>query len=43
MDWQRRHAYLHQVLTDVARLTAIVPGVTRHGDDIGGRLGAPAR
>ncbi|MFE2326882.1 Helicase associated domain protein [Streptomyces sp. NPDC059385] len=35
VDWQRHYAYLTQLLTDGARLTAIVPGVTRHGEDIG--------
>ncbi|MFB7374167.1 Helicase associated domain protein [Streptomyces sp. NPDC056222] len=50
VDWQRHHAYLTQLLAEGARLTAIVPGVTRHGEDVGrwlatqrrnfGRLGA---
>ncbi|MFF4448697.1 Helicase associated domain protein [Streptomyces sp. NPDC001502] len=35
VDWQRHYAYLAQVLAEGARLTAIVPGVTRHGEDIG--------
>ncbi|MFI5766845.1 Helicase associated domain protein [Streptomyces sp. NPDC051563] len=35
VDWQRHYAYLHQLLTEGARLTAIKPGVTRHGEDIG--------
>ncbi|MFA7767800.1 helicase associated domain-containing protein [Streptomyces sp. NRRL S-448] len=35
VDWQRHYAYLTQLLEDGARPTAIVPGVTRHGDDIG--------
>ncbi|MFK0259560.1 Helicase associated domain protein [Streptomyces sp. NPDC090445] len=35
VDWQRHYAYLKQLLADGALLTAIVPGVTRHGDDIG--------
>ncbi|MGW2587440.1 Helicase associated domain protein [Streptomyces virginiae] len=35
VDWQRHYAYLAQLLTEGARLTAIVPGVTRHGEDIG--------
>ncbi|MFE1877690.1 helicase associated domain-containing protein [Streptomyces sp. NPDC059496] len=35
VDWQRHYTYLTQFLAEGARLTAIVPGVTRHGDDIG--------
>ncbi|MDX3540890.1 helicase associated domain-containing protein, partial [Streptomyces sp. MB09-01] len=35
VDWQRHYAYLTQLLAEGARLTAIVPGVTRHGEDIG--------
>ncbi|WSR21176.1 Helicase associated domain protein (plasmid) [Streptomyces sp. NBC_01207] len=35
VDWQRHYAYLAQLLAEGARLTAIVPGVTRHGDDVG--------
>ncbi|WP_327380533.1 MULTISPECIES: helicase associated domain-containing protein [unclassified Streptomyces] len=35
VDWQRHYTYLTQLLAEGARLTAIVPGVTRHGDDIG--------
>ncbi|MFJ9552060.1 helicase associated domain-containing protein, partial [Streptomyces erythrochromogenes] len=35
VDWQRHYAYLTQLLAEGARLTAVVPGVTRHGDDIG--------
>ncbi|WP_030724082.1 DEAD/DEAH box helicase [Streptomyces sp. NRRL F-2580] len=35
VDWQRHYAYLTQLLAEGARPAAIVPGVTRHGDDIG--------
>ncbi|WP_030732773.1 DEAD/DEAH box helicase [Streptomyces sp. NRRL S-237] len=35
VDWQRHYAYLAQLLAEGARLTAIVPGVTRHGEDVG--------
>ncbi|WP_405835038.1 MULTISPECIES: hypothetical protein [unclassified Streptomyces] len=35
VGWQRRYACLAQLLAGGARLTAIVPGVTRHGEDIG--------
>ncbi|MEU5810727.1 Helicase associated domain protein [Streptomyces sp. NPDC047718] len=35
VDWQRHYAYLAQLLDDGARLAGIVPGVTRHGEDIG--------
>ncbi|MCX5309206.1 Helicase associated domain protein [Streptomyces sp. NBC_00160] len=35
VDWQRHHAYLTQLLAEGARPAAIVPGVTRHGEDIG--------
>ncbi|MFB7170661.1 Helicase associated domain protein [Streptomyces sp. NPDC056254] len=35
VDWQRHYAYLTQLLTSGARLAAIVPGVTRHGEDVG--------
>ncbi|MEV7420978.1 Helicase associated domain protein, partial [Streptomyces sp. NPDC089919] len=35
VDWQRHYAYLQQHLNDGASLRAVVPGVTRHGDDIG--------
>ncbi|MFE3761154.1 Helicase associated domain protein [Streptomyces sp. NPDC059104] len=35
VDWQRHCTYLEQLLDDGARLSAIVPGVTRHGEDIG--------
>ncbi|MCX4722258.1 Helicase associated domain protein [Streptomyces virginiae] len=35
VDWQRHYAYLAQLLAEGARLTAVVPGVTRHGEDVG--------
>ncbi|MFF5808641.1 Helicase associated domain protein [Streptomyces sp. NPDC012746] len=35
VDWQRHYAYLTQLLADGTRPAAIVPGVTRHGEDIG--------
>ncbi|MEU9165805.1 Helicase associated domain protein [Streptomyces sp. NPDC048424] len=35
VDWQRHYTYLTQLLAEGARPAAIVPGVTRHGDDIG--------
>ncbi|MFE1558134.1 Helicase associated domain protein [Streptomyces sp. NPDC058734] len=35
VDWQRHYAYLTQLLAEGARLKAITPGVTRHGEDIG--------
>ncbi|MFE5864824.1 helicase associated domain-containing protein [Streptomyces virginiae] len=35
VDWQRHYAYPAQLLAEGARLTAIVPGVTRHGEDVG--------
>ncbi|MFD9728207.1 helicase associated domain-containing protein [Streptomyces sp. NPDC059072] len=35
VDWQRHYAYLAQLLEEGARLTAITPGVTRHGEDVG--------
>ncbi|MEU9801519.1 Helicase associated domain protein [Streptomyces sp. NPDC051000] len=35
VDWQRHYAYLAQLLAGGARLDDVVPGVTRHGDDIG--------
>ncbi|MFF4323346.1 helicase associated domain-containing protein, partial [Streptomyces sp. NPDC001568] len=43
VDWQRHHAYLAQLLAEGARLTAIVPGVTRHGEDVGRWLGTQRR
>ncbi|MFB6559613.1 helicase associated domain-containing protein [Streptomyces sp. NPDC056400] len=36
IDWQRHYAYLAQLLASGARLTAIVPGVTRHGEESDG-------
>ncbi|MFJ6761104.1 Helicase associated domain protein [Streptomyces sp. NPDC091273] len=35
VDWQRHYAYLAQLLAEGAQPAAIMPGVTRHGDDIG--------
>lgn len=35
VDWQRHHVGLAQLLDAGARLDDIVPGVTRHGEDIG--------
>ncbi|MFE5556556.1 helicase associated domain-containing protein [Streptomyces sp. NPDC056544] len=35
VDRQRHYACLAQLLAEGARLTAVVPGVTRHGEDIG--------
>ncbi|MEU8779979.1 helicase associated domain-containing protein [Streptomyces sp. NPDC048606] len=35
VDWQRHYAYLAQLLDEGARLTAVAPGITRHGEDIG--------
>ncbi|MFB6515593.1 Helicase associated domain protein [Streptomyces virginiae] len=35
VDWQRHYTYLTQLLTEGARPATIVPGVTRHGEDIG--------
>ncbi|MEV7617099.1 helicase associated domain-containing protein, partial [Streptomyces sp. NPDC089799] len=43
VDWQRHHAYLAQLLDDGALLDAIVPGVTRHGEDIGRWLATQRR
>ncbi|MFJ3861513.1 Helicase associated domain protein [Streptomyces sp. NPDC090085] len=43
VDWQRHYTYLTQLLADGARPTAIVPGVTRHGDDIGRWLATQRR
>ncbi|MFF4324619.1 helicase, partial [Streptomyces sp. NPDC001568] len=36
-------AYLAQLLAEGARLTAIVPGVTRHGEDVGRWLATQRR
>ncbi|MFI5866346.1 Helicase associated domain protein [Streptomyces sp. NPDC051546] len=43
VDWQRHHAYLAQLLADGARLSAIAPGVTRHGEDVGRWLATQRR
>ncbi|MEV7547462.1 Helicase associated domain protein [Streptomyces sp. NPDC089915] len=43
VDWQRHYAYLAQLLDEGARLTAIKPGVTRHGEDIGRWLASQRR
>ncbi|MER5417716.1 DEAD/DEAH box helicase [Streptomyces virginiae] len=43
VDWQRHYAYLAQLLADGARPAAIVPGVTRHGEDVGRWLTAQQR
>ncbi|MER6450831.1 DEAD/DEAH box helicase [Streptomyces venezuelae] len=43
VDWQRHYAYLAQLLADGAQPAAIVPGVTRHGEDIGRWLATQRR
>lgn len=43
VDWQRHYAYLAQLLNEGARPAAIVPGVTRHGEDIGRWLATQRR
>ncbi|MFD5623787.1 helicase associated domain-containing protein [Streptomyces yangpuensis] len=43
VDWQRHYAYLAQLLAEGARPAAVVPGVTRHGDDIGRWLATQRR
>ncbi|MFD4914725.1 Helicase associated domain protein [Streptomyces virginiae] len=43
VDWQRHYAYLAQLLAEGARPAAIVPGVTRHGDDVGRWLASQRR
>ncbi|MEV7594089.1 Helicase associated domain protein [Streptomyces sp. NPDC089922] len=43
VDWQRHYAYLTQLLAEGARPTAVVPGVTRHGEDIGRWLAVQRR
>ncbi|KOU22544.1 helicase associated domain-containing protein [Streptomyces sp. WM6368] len=43
MDWQRHYAYLAQLLAEGARPAAIVPGVTRHGEDVGRWLASQRR
>ncbi|MDX3538124.1 helicase associated domain-containing protein [Streptomyces sp. MB09-01] len=43
VDWQRHYAYLAQLLAEGARLTGVVPGVTRHGEDVGRWLATQRR
>ncbi|MGW4509838.1 helicase associated domain-containing protein [Streptomyces sp. NPDC004436] len=43
VDWQRHYAYLAQLLAEGAHLTAVVPGVTRHGEDVGRSLATQRR
>ncbi|MFD9008699.1 helicase associated domain-containing protein [Streptomyces sp. NPDC059552] len=43
VDWQRHYAYLTQLLESGARLRDIVPGVTRHGEDVGRWLATQQR
>ncbi|MCX4960027.1 DEAD/DEAH box helicase [Streptomyces virginiae] len=43
VDWQRHYTYLAQLLAEGARLAAIVPGVTRHGEDVGRWLATQRR
>ncbi|MFF1561753.1 Helicase associated domain protein [Streptomyces sp. NPDC058279] len=43
VDWQRHYTYLAQLLTEGSRLADVVPGVTRHGDDIGRWLATQRR
>ncbi|MFI1066977.1 DEAD/DEAH box helicase [Streptomyces spororaveus] len=43
VDWQRHYAYLAQLLAEGAGLTAVVPGVTRHGEDVGRWLASQRR
>ncbi|MEV6584073.1 helicase associated domain-containing protein [Streptomyces sp. NPDC051582] len=43
VDWHRHYAYLTQLLDEGVRLTAITPGVTRHGEDIGRWLATQRR
>ncbi|MFD3782212.1 helicase associated domain-containing protein [Streptomyces sp. NPDC058612] len=43
VDWQRHYAYLAQLLTGGARLDDVVPGVTRHGEDVGRWLATQRR
>ncbi|WP_350206306.1 helicase associated domain-containing protein [Streptomyces sp. 2P-4] len=43
VDWQRHYAYLAQLLAEGARLKAITPGVTRHGEDVGRWLATQRR
>ncbi|MFE9934399.1 Helicase associated domain protein [Streptomyces sp. NPDC005533] len=43
VDWQRHYTYLTQLLAEGARPTTILPGVTRHGEDIGRWLATQRR
>ncbi|WP_328723564.1 Helicase associated domain protein [Streptomyces sp. NBC_00247] len=43
VDWQRHYAYLAQLLTGGALLGDVVPGVTRHGEDVGRWLATQQR
>ncbi|MEU9165807.1 Helicase associated domain protein [Streptomyces sp. NPDC048424] len=43
VDWQRHYTYLGQILACGARLNDVVPGVTRHGEDIGRWLATQRR
>ncbi|WP_445270747.1 helicase associated domain-containing protein [Streptomyces sp. DSM 41634] len=43
VDWQRHYTYLAQLLAEGARPATIVPGVTRHGEDIGRWLASQRR
>nr|WP_267881960.1 MULTISPECIES: DEAD/DEAH box helicase [unclassified Streptomyces] len=43
VDWQRHYTYLTQLLEGGARPAAIVPGVTRHGEDVGRWLASQRR
>ncbi|MGW7064759.1 Helicase associated domain protein [Streptomyces sp. NPDC054904] len=43
VDWQRHYTSLAQLLAAGARLDDIVPGVTRHGEDIGRWLATQQR
>ncbi|MFJ6054639.1 Helicase associated domain protein [Streptomyces sp. NPDC092307] len=43
VDWQRHYAYLAHALAEGARLAAIKPGVTRHGEDVGRWLATQRR
>lgn len=43
VDWQRHCASLAQLVGEGARLKAVTPGVTRHGEDVGRWLAAQRR
>ncbi|MFI1286788.1 Helicase associated domain protein [Streptomyces sp. NPDC020858] len=43
VDWQRHYAYLAQLLAEGARPAAVVPRVTRHGEDVGRWLASQRR